>query len=487
MKKKLIICLLILIIISAFGFYFYKDKMNKTDKKVIEEKTSVKENLTIELGEEIDNNNYFNKLIDETIKEVKILKDNKTIKIIEIGSYDVEIVTDKNLYKTKLNVKDTTKPDLKLKELEINENESYDIVSFIESCIDNSNKDCAFEYKDEEMSKYVKEGTYNITVIASDENFNKIEEDTKLIITRNKANNNIRVENKNVGDSNNTNTTKQVEVNEPKTSESISENKEETRVEPKTSENIVENEEMHVESTPPKTYQVKFVSDDDTIVEIVEVIEGQKVNEISGKIYDGKKFKEWQLSGKKYDFNTLVYSNLTLKAVYEYEEVVTYKYGVKISTIGKNVKYDYSTFNASTSDLKSEATSVSNSNSAVYQELLGYVNKLREEEGSSVLVLDNTLSVAATTRAIEMAWANKFSHSRPNGTSYFTIISEYNIQAYAVGENIAAGQTTAKAVLNTWNNSKGHHANMVNKNFTKIGIGKYTLNGYTYWVQLFIK
>ena len=189
---------------------------------------------------------------------------------------------------------------------------------------------------------------------------------------------------------------------------------------------------------------------------------------------------------------TLVHEmeDMTLKAVYEEDSNVkteVSKYGTKIITRNNVKSYDFSTYNATTNDLKPEAKSVAASNKTTYQEILKYVNELREKEGSSPLVLDDKLSEAATARAIEMAWANKFSHTRPNNTTCFTIIDEYNISTFAAAENIAMDQRTAKEAFNSWNTSSGHHANMVNKNFTKIGIGKYILNGRYYWVQLFIK
>jgi len=49
------------------------------------------------------------------------------------------------------------------------------------------------------------------------------------------------------------------------------------------------------------------------------------------------------------------------------------------------------------------------------------------------------------------------------------------------GENIAWGYDTSEAVVNGWMNSEGHRSNILNGNYTDIGIG-YN-NGY--WVQNF--
>ena len=41
-------------------------------------------------------------------------------------------------------------------------------------------------------------------------------------------------------------------------------------------------------------------------------------------------------------------------------------------------------------------------------------------------------------------------------------------------------------VMNGWMNSQGHRANILNKNYTTIGVGYYqNANGVGYWVQLF--
>ena len=156
-----------------------------------------------------------------------------------------------------------------------------------------------------------------------------------------------------------------------------------------------------------------------------------------------------------------------------------------ISSKQKSSKYDYSTYSATTAELKTEASSIAASNISAYQEMLGYVNQLRANEGVSALTLDSNLNLAATVRALEMAWSGKFSHTRPNGQDCFSVYSDLGIRSSAKGENIAGYNANVKSTFEQWNNSPDHHANMVKPEFTKIGVGKYTLNGRSYWVQLF--
>ena len=141
-----------------------------------------------------------------------------------------------------------------------------------------------------------------------------------------------------------------------------------------------------------------------------------------------------------------------------------------------------------TEEMTSDAKKLAASNKKDYEEVTNLTNSYRSEIGVKKLVLDNDLTVAATMRAIEMGENDYYSHTRPNGTSCFTIIYEYGLSYSAAGENIAMGTDwyfTADIVSGKWKNSPGHYANMTDASFNKIGIGKYTYGGYTYWVQLF--
>lgn len=129
------------------------------------------------------------------------------------------------------------------------------------------------------------------------------------------------------------------------------------------------------------------------------------------------------------------------------------------------------------------AAPVSSSASSEVQAVLDLVNKERKSAGLGTLTLSDELCKAADIRAKEIV--RSFSHTRPNGTSCFTVFRENGISYRYAGENIAYGQRSAAAVMNAWMNSSGHRANILGRNFGKIGISCYTLNGVKYWVQLF--
>lgn len=113
------------------------------------------------------------------------------------------------------------------------------------------------------------------------------------------------------------------------------------------------------------------------------------------------------------------------------------------------------------------------------------VNQQRAAYGLGPVSATNALSSAAQARAIETVAL--FSHTRPDGTSCFTILPTYGVSYWTCGENIAAGQDTPEDVVTAWMNSPGHRANILNGNFGHLGVGCYfTNNAYgIYWSQMF--
>ncbi len=120
-------------------------------------------------------------------------------------------------------------------------------------------------------------------------------------------------------------------------------------------------------------------------------------------------------------------------------------------------------------------------------EVLSLVNEAREEAGLEALTLDDTLCTAAQTRAEECV--GTFSHTRPDGRAYRTVLEDLEVTSTYSGENLATGHTTPKMVVDRWMQSEGHRANILNEHYTKIGIGLEKNTGNRYkgyaWAQLF--
>ena len=73
-----------------------------------------------------------------------------------------------------------------------------------------------------------------------------------------------------------------------------------------------------------KTYTVKFDSNGGNVISNQTIEENKNVIVPINPTKNGYTFKEWQLNGKAYDFNTPVTNNLTLKAIYIKNEVKKY-------------------------------------------------------------------------------------------------------------------------------------------------------------------
>jgi uncharacterized repeat protein (TIGR02543 family) len=68
------------------------------------------------------------------------------------------------------------------------------------------------------------------------------------------------------------------------------------------------------------TAKVTFNKDNGSSNEVKTVNVGDKVSKPSDPKKSGYKFKEWQLNGKAFDFNTAITEDITLKAIYEQEK-----------------------------------------------------------------------------------------------------------------------------------------------------------------------
>lgn len=203
-------------------------------------------------------------------------------------------------------------------------------------------------------------------------------------------------------------------------------------------------------------------------------------------------------------FELKVVKTIQQEVVIKSEEV---KYGVKritkakvtydvyndgskkeVGRTGVTTKLDQSTFNGKVSTMKSEASSLYNSLEGTRNTVLSITNGYRAEKNAEPLSLDTTLSIMATIRAMEMAYSGDFSHTRPDGREWSTMWSDYLGKmpgGISIGENLAYGYSSDENACKGWRASPGHYENMINVGFKKIGVGKYTFNGKTYWVQLF--
>lgn len=146
-------------------------------------------------------------------------------------------------------------------------------------------------------------------------------------------------------------------------------------------------------------------------------------------------------------------------------------------------------------DVSSNADSIGNGNltaaeteiPAQAEQVLQLVNAERSKNGLKSLTLSEKLTDIAKMKANDMAENNYFSHTSPTYGTPFQMLQTFGVSYKTAGENIAAGQKTADAVMESWMNSSGHRANILNSGYTELGVGYVKGGSYgTEWVQLFI-
>ncbi|ENY8394324.1 TPA: sporulation protein [Clostridioides difficile] len=138
-------------------------------------------------------------------------------------------------------------------------------------------------------------------------------------------------------------------------------------------------------------------------------------------------------------------------------------------------------------DDNNNSSSTSESFSAYQKEVVDLVNIERAKAGLNPLTLDSSISNVATKKSQDMIDNNYFSHNSPTYGSPFDMLKKFGISYKTAGENIAMGQKTPKEVVNAWMNSEGHRKNIMNPNFSKIGVGVAQKSGGSiYWTQIFV-
>ncbi|OFU17329.1 sporulation protein [Clostridium sp. HMSC19C05] len=138
-------------------------------------------------------------------------------------------------------------------------------------------------------------------------------------------------------------------------------------------------------------------------------------------------------------------------------------------------------------DDNNNSGSTSENFSAYQKEVVDLVNIERAKAGLNPLTLDSSISNVATKKSQDMIDNNYFSHNSPTYGSPFDMLKKFGISYKTAGENIAMGQKTPKEVVNAWMNSEGHRKNIMNPNFSKIGVGVAQKSGGSiYWTQIFV-
>lgn len=116
-------------------------------------------------------------------------------------------------------------------------------------------------------------------------------------------------------------------------------------------------------------------------------------------------------------------------------------------------------------------------------QVLALVNVQRVAAGCGALSADPGLAAVARAHSTDMRDRGFFSHTNPDGLDPFDRAAAAGLTARA--ENIAYGQPDATAVMDSWMNSAGHRANILDCSLTRLGVGMADGSGGPWWTQLF--
>lgn len=116
-------------------------------------------------------------------------------------------------------------------------------------------------------------------------------------------------------------------------------------------------------------------------------------------------------------------------------------------------------------------------------EVLQIVNDVRAigadcgEEGqfgpAEPLAMDPILRCSSRLHSLDMYERDYFDHDNPDGLDPFQRMEEAGFSGSYMGENIAYGQQNPEQVMEAWVDSDGHCSNIMNPNYTLIGVGYY--------------
>jgi uncharacterized protein YkwD len=100
---------------------------------------------------------------------------------------------------------------------------------------------------------------------------------------------------------------------------------------------------------------------------------------------------------------------------------------------------------------------------------LDLINDYRAKKKKKKLVATSALNKKAHAHSTDMAKRDYFDHDGPGGKTFEKRIKGAKCPC---GENIGAGEAKAKGNFQMWKESPEHNANMLDKDFTAIGIAR---------------
>ncbi len=154
------------------------------------------------------------------------------------------------------------------------------------------------------------------------------------------------------------------------------------------------------------------------------------------------------------------------------KEIVDEKLSFSTSSIAKINTIEKITTVSATSSPKPLKSISENEGLQISSNVIVYwTNVQRKENNLSALIENTELSKIAEIRVNDMFSNSYFQHVSPTGDSVSKIADRSGVEYIIIGENIALGNfDSSRSLVDAWMNSEGHRANILNKNYTNIGV-----------------
>ena len=102
--------------------------------------------------------------------------------------------------------------------------------------------------------------------------------------------------------------------------------------------------------------------------------------------------------------------------------------------------------------------------------ILGDLNLQRAKSGLGPVTLNEQLNAAALAKGENMFSEDYWAHVSPSGTEPWAFIQEAGYAYQSAGENLARDFSNEEALVQAWMASPSHRANVLNANFTEVGL-----------------
>lgn len=174
--KTILLILFVLGILIGGYLYFHNRNILRVKNIVVEIGEELPSNIEIYVKNDIRNINDY----EINLSSIPVDSNGKTT---EIGKYSYIVKYDSQVKKGKIEVKDTTPPEVTLKPLTVGVSEEFLLDDFIQSCNDLS-LPCKVSLKNENDSKlFNKVGIHTIEVKVNDKYNNSVIKEVKVIVS----------------------------------------------------------------------------------------------------------------------------------------------------------------------------------------------------------------------------------------------------------------------------------------------------------------